>query len=100
MFTQDLQAIDQLRSSAVNAIEPHTSGVKKLQAYAAQLVWMGGKFPIDVRDSGLHRHATREAADLSLPQIGVDFSWYPAIGYNTQRPSPSRFTSNLYSSAR
>ncbi|EON68828.1 hypothetical protein W97_08086 [Coniosporium apollinis CBS 100218] len=65
MFTQDLQAIDQLRSSAVNAIEPHTSGVKKLQAYAAQLVWMGGKFPID---------------------IGVDFSWYPAIGYNTQRP--------------
>ena len=34
---------------AVNALEPHVSGVRKIQAYAAQLVWMGGKFPVDVR---------------------------------------------------
>ena len=49
MFTKDLEAIDQLRHAAVNALEPHASGVRKLQAYAAQLVWMGGKFPVDVR---------------------------------------------------
>ena len=48
MFRQDLDVVDALRKDAVNVQEPHTSGVKKLQAYAAQLVWMGGKFPIDV----------------------------------------------------
>lgn len=48
MFAADLEAIDSLRSSAINSIEPHTSGVRKLQAYAAQLVWIGGKFPVDV----------------------------------------------------
>ncbi|KAK8435982.1 BRO1-like domain-containing protein [Phyllosticta citricarpa] len=47
MFTADLDAIDSLRSSAINSIEPHASGVRKLQAYAAQLVWIGGKFPVD-----------------------------------------------------
>ncbi|KAK7632837.1 BRO1-like domain-containing protein [Phyllosticta citricarpa] len=41
MFTADLDAIDSLRSSAINSIEPHASGVRKLQAYAAQLVWIG-----------------------------------------------------------
>lgn len=65
MFSADLDAIDSLRSSAINSIEPHASGVRKLQAYAAQLVWIGGKFPVD---------------------IGVEFMWYPALGYNTQRP--------------
>ncbi|KAH7061457.1 ALIX V-shaped domain binding to HIV-domain-containing protein [Macrophomina phaseolina] len=65
MFTQDLEAIDALRSGAIHAVEPHQSGIRKLQAYAAQLVWIGGKFPVD---------------------IGVDFSWYPALGYNVQRP--------------
>ncbi|KAK4935836.1 pH-response regulator protein palA/rim20, partial [Elasticomyces elasticus] len=65
MFAKDLETIDQLRNGAVHALEPHVSGIRKLQAYAAQLVWMGGKFPID---------------------IGVDFVWYPALGYNTQRP--------------
>ncbi|KAF2086157.1 BRO1-domain-containing protein [Saccharata proteae CBS 121410] len=64
MFAADLEAIDKSRSVAVHAIEPHTSGIRKLQAYAAQLVWIGGKFPVD---------------------LGVDFSWYPALGYNTQR---------------
>ncbi|KAI9815101.1 MAG: pH-response regulator protein palA/rim20 [Pycnora praestabilis] len=65
MFTQDLEVIDRLRSDAINSLEAHVSGIRKLQAYAAQLVWIGGKFPID---------------------IGVDFTWYPALGYNTQRP--------------
>lgn len=64
MFKADLQAIDELRYAAAHSQEPHTSGIKKLQAYAAQLVWIGGKFPID---------------------IGVEFAWYPALGYNTQR---------------
>lgn len=49
LFDRDLAIIDQLRKDAVNALEPHGSGIKKLQAYAAQLVWLGGKFPVDVR---------------------------------------------------
>lgn len=63
-FAVDLQAIDSLRRDAVNALEPHISGIRKLQQYAAQLVWMSGKFPID---------------------IGADFTWYPALGYNNSR---------------
>ncbi|EEU44046.1 uncharacterized protein NECHADRAFT_98498 [Fusarium vanettenii 77-13-4] len=65
MFKHDLEVIDTLRRDAVNVREPHPSGIKKLQTYAAQLVWVGGKFPID---------------------IGAEFSWYPALGYNTERP--------------
>lgn len=49
IFTKDLEAIDKARTLATNSTEPHPSGVKKLQAYAAQLVWISGKFPIDVR---------------------------------------------------
>lgn len=49
MFKQDLEVIDSLRREAINVHEPHISGLKKIAAYAAQLVWMGGKFPIDVR---------------------------------------------------
>ncbi len=48
MFRHDLDVIDNLRRDAVNTRDAHPSGIKKLQAYAAQLVWMGGKFPIDV----------------------------------------------------
>ncbi|KAJ2894001.1 pH-response regulator protein palA/prr-1 [Zalerion maritima] len=65
MFRADLDVIDSLRREAVNVREAHPSGVPKLLAYAAQLVWMGTKFPID---------------------IGCDFSWYPALGYHTDRP--------------
>jgi programmed cell death 6-interacting protein len=65
MFTHDLEQIDRLRHAAVHALEPHTSGVRSIQQYAAQLVWMRAKFPVD---------------------IGLDFIWYPALGYNTQRP--------------
>ena len=48
MFIRDMEAIDKLRAEAVNSLEAHTSGIRKMTAYAAQLVWMGGKFPIDV----------------------------------------------------
>lgn len=64
MFIRDMEFIDKLRADAINTIEPHVSGIRKLTLYAAQLVWIGGKFPID---------------------IGVDFTWYPALGFNTQR---------------
>jgi programmed cell death 6-interacting protein len=64
IFATDLQIIDGLRKDAVNALEPHSSGAKKLQQYAAQLVWMSGKFPVD---------------------IGADFTWYPSLGYNSSR---------------
>lgn len=65
MFTKDLESIDKLRSTATHAQEPHPSNIPKLHAYAAQLVWISGKFPID---------------------LGVEFPWYPALGYNTARP--------------
>ncbi|KAI6778954.1 pH-response regulator protein palA/prr-like protein [Emericellopsis cladophorae] len=65
MFKRDLEFIDDLRQQAVNVHEPHASGVAKLTQYAAQLVWIGGKFPID---------------------IGAEFTWYPALGYNIDRP--------------
>lgn len=65
MFVRDMEVIDRLRAEAINSVEAHVSGIKKLTSYAAQLVWIGGKFPID---------------------IGVDFTWYPALGFNTQRP--------------
>jgi programmed cell death 6-interacting protein len=48
MFVQDLEAIDRLRTDAVTSLEAHVSGIQKISAYAAQLVWIGGKFPIDV----------------------------------------------------
>jgi len=66
MFTQDLEKIEKLRSQATHAQEPHPSNIPKLQQYAAQLVWLSGKFPVD---------------------IGVEFPWYPALGYNTNRPT-------------
>ncbi|KAF8544034.1 BRO1-like domain-containing protein [Trichophaea hybrida] len=65
MFSSDLVAIDRLRTDAMHVQEPHESGIRKLTEYAAQLQWIGGKFPID---------------------IGADFTWYPALGYNTQKP--------------
>ncbi|KAJ8606799.1 hypothetical protein MRB53_040725 [Persea americana] len=68
MFKQDLEDIDALRTDAINCLEPHASGIRKLQAYAAQLVWMGAKFPID---------------------IAADFTWYPSLGYNKETPMTS-----------
>ncbi|KAF1926127.1 BRO1-domain-containing protein [Didymella exigua CBS 183.55] len=65
MFKADLETIEKLRSTAVHAQEPHPSNIPKLQQYTAQLVWLSGKFPVD---------------------IGVEFPWYPALGYNTSRP--------------
>ena len=65
-FNDDLRAIDQLRDSAINVREPHVSGLAKLQRYIAQLQYITGKFPVE---------------------IGVEFPWYPAIGYNTDKPS-------------
>jgi len=48
MFRHDLEVIDTLRRDAVNVREAHPSGINKLQAYAAQLQFIGSKFPIDV----------------------------------------------------
>lgn len=49
MFADDLLIIDRLRSEAINVQEPHISGISRLVTYAAQLKWLGGKFPVDVR---------------------------------------------------
>ena len=56
-FARDLEVIDQLRNDACDAPEPHASAVKKLQAYAAQLVWLGGKFPVDVSHRSIHERS-------------------------------------------
>lgn len=48
MFADDLLIIDRLRLEAVNVQEPHVSGISRLVTYAAQLKWLGGKFPVDV----------------------------------------------------
>lgn len=64
MFARDLETIGQLRAAAVGALEPHASGVRKIQAYAAQLVWIAGKFPIDVRlQHWLRQHRKSYVAD-------------------------------------
>jgi len=48
MFKEDLTVIDRLRTDAVTSLEAHASGVRKLAGYATQVVWVGGKFPVDV----------------------------------------------------
>ncbi|PLB37277.1 putative pH signal transduction protein PalA [Aspergillus candidus] len=65
MFADDLLILDRLRDEAINVLEPHVSGISRLVTYAAQLKWLGGKFPVDV---------------------GVEFPWFPAFGLNTSRP--------------
>jgi programmed cell death 6-interacting protein len=62
MFAEDLLIIDRLRADAVNVSEPHTSGISRLVAYAAQLKWLGGKFPIDV-------------SGLSADYLGGEVAW-------------------------
>jgi len=65
MFADDLWQINNMRNEAIHVQETHVSGIQKLTAYAAQLRYIGGKFPID---------------------IGVDFPWYPALGYDNNSP--------------
>lgn len=48
MFIDDLMILDRLRTEAINVHEPHVSGASRLVTYAAQLKWLGGKFPVDV----------------------------------------------------
>lgn len=59
MFKRDLEIIDDLRRDAVNVREPHPSGIARLTKYAAQLVWIGGKFPIDVGTRPAPHHTAR-----------------------------------------
>lgn len=91
MFAADLAAIDKLRTDAVNVQEAHVSGVHKIASYTAQLQWISGKFPIDVCVPGtLVYEEGLESADR-WRKVGADFAWYPALGYNTQRPGQSLF---------
>ena len=62
MFKDDLDTIEKLRTEAVTVLEPHPGGIRRIQMYAAQLEWLGTKFPID---------------------IGADFTWYSTLGYST-----------------
>jgi programmed cell death 6-interacting protein len=48
MFELDLEVIDNLQRDAIKVKVPHDSGLKQIATYAAQLAWIGSKFPIDV----------------------------------------------------
>lgn len=72
MFADDLMIIDQLRSEAVNVQEPHVSGISRLVTYAAQLKWLGGKFPIDVRNSSSFLLSLSSRGFLLLFKAGVN----------------------------
>jgi hypothetical protein len=48
MFEQDLEIINNLRRNAINVNGPHGSSLKQIATYAAQLVCIGSKFPIEV----------------------------------------------------
>lgn len=63
-FRDDLQEIDALRNAATSSLEAHSTYLDRIHQYAAQLIWLTSKFPVD---------------------IGADFTWYPAIGYHTDR---------------
>lgn len=65
MFADDLLVLDRLRSEAVNVQEPHVSGVSRLVTYAAQLKWLGGKFPVDVRIYSLSKQLD-EVCDMRM----------------------------------
>ncbi|RKF58563.1 pH-response regulator protein palA/RIM20 [Erysiphe neolycopersici] len=65
MFKEDFEVIDALREQAINVVEPHVNGLKKIMAYGSQLVWIARKIPND---------------------LGVGFTWYPALGYNKEKP--------------
>lgn len=70
MFRHDLEVIDALRRDATNVREAHPSGIKKLQAYAAQLVWISGKFPIDVRGFSPILSPSLSAKDHTDEEVG------------------------------
>lgn len=61
-YADDVRAFEQLRQDCISVLEPHVSGIDRLARYSAQLRYMSGKFPVD---------------------IGVEFPWYPALGYHT-----------------
>lgn len=65
-FRDDLHEIDALRNAATATLEAHAVYLARVQQYAAQLIWLSSKFPVD---------------------IGVDFTWFPALGYHTDRPN-------------
>lgn len=47
-FAADLENIDNQRVAAIQVVEPHINNVRKLQAYAAQLICLERKIPKDV----------------------------------------------------
>lgn len=74
MFKNDLETIDDLRRDAVNVREPHSSGIVKLQKYAAQLLWISGKFPIDVGGPFIrigYAHWTDQICSLEQTLLGI-----------------------------
>lgn len=75
MFKKDLEYIDIIRTQAINVLEPHVSGIEKLQLYAAQLVWIGGKFPIDVRKPGRDKFGSQGSRGQLLTGPCVCIDW-------------------------
>lgn len=71
MFAEDLLIIDRLRTEAITVQEPHVSGISRLVTYAAQLKWLGGKFPVDVGSPpSLAMRKTIQRRLISFPPVG------------------------------
>ena len=49
VYSEDLEAINQIHNAAIRATEPRISNIHKMQLYAAQLANLMEKMPVDVR---------------------------------------------------
>ncbi|KAI9805487.1 MAG: hypothetical protein M1825_000738 [Sarcosagium campestre] len=88
MFTKDLETIDRLRDDAINVREPHASGIKKLAAYAAQLSWIGGKFPIDMLMDVFERPISQNNLRFEYSNVLYNLAaLYSQLAYSLNRSS-------------
>ncbi|KAI4141322.1 MAG: hypothetical protein L6R39_005403 [Caloplaca ligustica] len=99
MFKKDLEYIDIIRTQAINVLEPHVSGIEKLQLYAAQLVWIGGKFPIDVRKPGRDKFGSQGKSQNNLRFELANILYNLASLYTQLAVSLNRSTSDGLKSA-
>jgi hypothetical protein len=76
MFMADFNAIDKLRTEAINVQEAHSSGIKKLTVYAAQLQWIGGKFPVDVSLSDFCKHLDAQESRAIDPSYSLAWTFH------------------------
>ncbi|GMF74943.1 unnamed protein product [Aspergillus oryzae] len=107
MFADDLLIIDRLRNEAIHVQEPHVSGISRLVTYAAQLKWLGGKFPVDVSNRSIavgelttKPLLTRESTDWSRVSM-VPCVWFQYLKTEyVKSNSVTSIVANEYKSRR